>query len=78
MAKKAVDVQVYVYNKKVDLDNHKNNDSKPYYIVSTLNFSAALVLLTNLCRLNSKEWTATTILRPRSSKTQVRNLRSPQ
>jgi len=37
MIKKPTEVPIYVKNKKVDLDNHKNNDSKPFYIVSQIN-----------------------------------------
>jgi len=35
MAKKTANVKIMFRNLKSDLNNHENNNSKPYYVVST-------------------------------------------
>lgn len=35
MVKKTAEMKMFFYNQNTNLDNHDDNSSKPYYVVST-------------------------------------------
>lgn len=45
--KEGNNVNIFIVNSACDLNNHQNNDSKPYYIVSIVIFSSTFSCFAN-------------------------------
>ena len=56
MIKKPTEVPIYIKNKKVDLNNHNDNTSKPFYVVSQINPLSLIPVKISLGQIQSHGW----------------------